>query len=232
MKKISLAGLTFALTFSAFAGRDLPELSRQMFKKQHEISAIKKKNGKRFLRIRTLGAVTLENNKRATMVKETLIPINAKVSIDERGLNSMELKYSVDDLDLATGEFYNTQDRIIEEVFETYKGSAKGIGVGIAYNANSQSTSPSGIQFHDMASGGIFGGLMWTNGLGYGVRKTPFEVTLSPASAKSTISYQLIIPRNYELSEDQTVTVSTEKLLREPLPVIKKKTYPITGFGF
>lgn len=231
MKKLSLIGLTFALATSAFAGRDLPELSRQMFKKNHEINAIKRKDGKRYLQIRTLGAVLLENKKRATMVKETLIPITAKVSIDERGLDAMELKYSRNDLDLGTGSIYNTSNKILEEVFETYAGTAQGIGVGIAYHANSQSTSPSGIQFHDMSSGGIFGGLMWENGVGYGVRKTPFEVTLAPASSKSTITYTLIIPRNYDLSEKQIVSVKTEKLLRQPLPLIKKKTYPITSFG-
>jgi hypothetical protein len=236
MIKLPLITLTFALAASAFARNDLPELSKSMFKKDYEVSAIKKKDGKRFLKIYTIGAVKTDRDKRATMVKEVLIPIRTKVSIDERGLNSMELKYSNDDLDLGTGDIFNTSNRLVEEIFDTYTGSARGIGVGIAYHANSTSASPSGIQFNDMSSGGIFGGLMWTNGLGYGVRKTNFEVTLSPASDKSTISYHLIEhvklnrKRGYE-SEKKTYTVSTEKLMRLPLPVIKKKTYPITGFG-
>lgn len=233
MNKLPLIGLTFALAFSSFAGNDLPDLARQMTKKQHKISAVKKKDGKRFLKIQTLGSVKTERDERATMVKEILIPIKAKVSMDERGMDAMEIKYSNHDLDLATGDIFNTKNNIVEELFDTFTGSARGIGVGIAYNANSTSVSPSGIQFNDMSSGGIFGGLMWTNGLGYGVRKTNFEVTLTAASDKSTISYKLIehVKKGYA-SEDKLITVSTEKLMRMPLPVIKKKTYPITGFGF
>lgn len=230
MKKLTLIGLTFALASSAFAGRDLPELSRQMFKKEHEISAIKKKDGKRFLRIRTLGAVTLENKKRATMVKEILIPITTKVSIDERGIDKIKLKAWGTDLDLGTGKFYNTKNRLVEEIFDSYRGQAKGIALG-AYHVNSVSTSSSGIQFNELQTGFPNGGVITYHGYGIGVRHTPFEVSLSPAGEKSTIFYRLIIPRNYEASEEKTLSVSTEKLLREPLPVIKKKTYPITSFG-
>lgn len=78
---------------------------------------------------------------------------------------------------------------------------------------------------------------MWDNGVGLGVRKTPFNVTLAPKGSKATVNYKLIehgrvYGKKGYVTKNETKTIPMDKILRMPLPAVKFKSYPVTGFGF
>lgn len=180
------ASLLFSLSFAAQANPAVNAAESGVRTWQHRSAEIWKGPQGHELRIKSHGSVDADKS----INREISVPVSVKV--EANGIARSYQAGGSGDLDIATGGFKDFSGHRLGDLFTTYQGTIRSVGLVVAGGGYTRATSGQGIKFAQSngalivgfgpeASLGSNGGLTWQD----------FELTVTPKGNVATISTSL-----------------------------------------